>query len=148
MESVVVLLCKYCDETLVINMTGNRSLNHFLANIYGTWNELNLDSLCVSYSIPGHSCCSLKSDVNVNNIFNLVRILGLRIVKIVVEVSNSYTRSSVEIVNCQKNEISDEDCDVLTRYCSYKKKIYLISGWVDCIKEVGQIFEGGTDEFR
>ena len=111
MESVVVLQCKYRDETLVINMTGNRSLNHLLANIFGRWNE--------SYSISGHSCCSLKSDVNVNNMFDLVRILGLRVVEIAVEVSNSCTRSSVAIVSCQRNEISDEECDGLARYCSH-----------------------------
>ncbi|KAL7170385.1 hypothetical protein ACSBR2_035284 [Camellia fascicularis] len=148
MESTIILLCKYDDETLVINMASNRSLIHLLANICGRWNDLNLNYVCVSHSISGHSCCSLKSDVDVNNMFNFVGTLGLRIVEIVVEVSNSCTRSSVAIVSCQRNEISDEECDVLARYYSHMKNVYLSPGLDDCIKEVGQIFEGGADKFR
>ncbi|KAL7249934.1 hypothetical protein ACSBR1_012008 [Camellia fascicularis] len=99
------------------------------------WNELNLDSVCVSYSILSHNCYSLKSDVDVNKMFNLVGILGLRIVEIAVEVSNSCIRSSVAIVNCQRNEISDKESDVLARYYSHEKKVYLTVGWVDCIEK-------------
>ncbi|KAK9284680.1 hypothetical protein L1049_023856 [Liquidambar formosana] len=44
--------------------------------------------------------------------------------------------------------VPQDRVDTLSKYCHHEPKILLTASWAQAIREVGQLFEGGVNEFR
>ena len=158
MEGVIFLLCKFGSSTAAIRF--DDSLIFFgLAVILGTkWSELASKCIRLSYALPGHPNCCLNSQNDFDNMFSLVRAFGVQYVdvSVVVDVIGSAgcSRSTVNVSDlCSAGTVSSVDMDigVVSSICcreDHEEKLLLSSNWVHGIKEEGQKFEGGADEFR
>ncbi|XP_028085950.1 uncharacterized protein LOC114286923 [Camellia sinensis] len=62
MKNCLFLMCKFKGVTLVIKYTDGFNFNDLVYKLCAKWSELVGSSLNISYSMPGHSCCGLQSE--------------------------------------------------------------------------------------
>ncbi|KAK9292967.1 hypothetical protein L1049_020949 [Liquidambar formosana] len=119
----------------------------------GIPNSTRFGVIFVYFTVPGHACCMLECDSDIQNMFKLVCSIGIDRVDVAIYEHSIITQdvtfkrgenhSVLQRVDCIDNE-----ANMLSNYCRHEKKVLLSASWVDGIRQVGQGFEGGVDEFR
>ncbi|KAK9291102.1 hypothetical protein L1049_009289 [Liquidambar formosana] len=98
--------------------------------------------------------CMLRSDYDLNTLISFACSSGLEHVN--VSVHNGPFIPQIEYDSgSQENDSTIEwssgpqdGADMLSKYCHHEPKILLTASWAQAIREVGQSFEGGVNEFR
>ncbi|XP_028091735.1 uncharacterized protein LOC114292030 [Camellia sinensis] len=95
--------------------------------------------------MPGHSCCSLQSEEDLEVMVELALSCDIHRIDIFVKCC-----SLGEGYMICDGEASSSVCetDFLPSFYSNQRKPLLSDGWVNCMKEVGQRFAQGVVEFR
>ena len=152
MDDNLLVCCKYCDETVVLRITMNSTMDDVLNGVCDNWNGLSSDCVSLSYAIPGHPNCILQNDSDVRNMFLIGRSAQLNFVEVTVVVKGNgvHDFEGGEVVESSELTVNPVGCedDLLPRFCSHNEKVLLTDGWSNGIVEVGQKFEGGVADFR
>ena len=146
MAQPLMLLCKYDMFTAVIHYSGSMRYNDLLRQVCNKCKTLVVNTVCLTYALPGHPKCLLDIDSNLLNLSMLASSMGLGRVDVFVselhesedddqeENGDEFTEDALALVGYKG---IDMETDLLPQFCTHKEKILFSSGWANGIRDVG-----------
>ncbi|GMQ06780.1 hypothetical protein CsSME_00051231 [Camellia sinensis var. sinensis] len=95
MDSAVLLLCKYGNDTIVINVSCDLNFEELVGILCKTWENLKPETMCISYSILGYLNCMVRNNIDFLNMLRVVCARGVDIV-------------NVSVTRCSTSDEEDE----------------------------------------
>ena len=145
MDSAVLLLCKYWNDTIVIKVSYELNLEELVGILCKTWENLKPETMCISYSIVGHPNCMVQNNINFLNTLRVVCAHGVDIVDVsVTKCSTSDQKDEVgsnwvDVVDGECDRLVDIERNSLSKFCSHQEKVLLLVGWQNKCQLVGEI---------
>lgn len=149
----MMVLLKFGVLTAVDRFSNFSSFEYVVDFALKRWPCLQKDRLTFSYALPGNSMCLLQNEDDFVNMGYIVHKFKIQIIEIevkqcdnldVVDSSSSNASGlSYDIQHCTSSSV-----DIPVSFFRHQEKHLKSAKWAADIQGVGQVFEGGTSEFR
>ena len=134
MDSAVLLLCKYGNDTIVINVSCELNFEELVGILCKTLENLKPETMCISYSILGHPNCMVRNNIDFLNMLRVVCARGVDIVDVsVIRCSTSDQDDKVgsnwiDFVHGECDRLVDIERISLSKFCSHQENVLLLTG--------------------
>ncbi|XP_012828903.1 PREDICTED: uncharacterized protein LOC105950132 [Erythranthe guttata] len=143
-----LIAIKRCSESL--------NLKELVEFVILKWKQLKKCNITLTYILADYGECILSDDDDMVSMFDMMKLLSLECIEVIVKENNRFlVGANPSCVDHVQLPVTQYNRSVVVNEMNVEgvvdtsvgKKL-LSAEWVHLIKEVGQVFLGGVDEFR
>ena len=125
----MLLLYKYRNNTIAINVSCELNFEELVGILCKTWENLKLETMCISFSILGHPNCMVRNNIDFLNMLRVVCAHGVDIVDVSVIRCSTFDQKDevgsywVDVVHGECDRLMDIEKNSLFKFCSHQKNV-------------------------